>query len=296
MVENATLPDAAPADAGQPASQAVSPAADSAPVSSTPAEAAAAPASIAETAPAQPSTERLWANKYKAPEVLEEAYLHSQSENSRMSQRLAALERQVPTQQAQPQTAQPPTYTPQQLESWKEQRLLEMAGAAASGDTAKAQEATRQISMIDAELRKMEIQKYQVSQSQQQAYQSLQAKVAPLIAKYKDDIMPGTPLYNEAVQIYNQAVAAGAPNNEVTSTSALILALANSGKLQEGVAVKSSQQATQHLNQAIKAAAAAGSGAANTHAAATPDLHSMDVTTKEGRKAFNDYRKKLGVA
>ena len=83
---------AAPAvEAGQPAPQAV----ESAPVVTASPDATQAPAP-AETAPASPA-EKLWAGKYKAPEILEEAYTHAQAEATRMAQELASLRKQVNT-------------------------------------------------------------------------------------------------------------------------------------------------------------------------------------------------------
>ena len=282
MADDATLP-AAPADAGQPATQAV------------PAEQTASPAPVtSESAPAEQAatetpqaTERLWAGKFKAPEVLEESYQHLQAESSRMAQRLAQYEKQA--QPASTAPAAPPTYTPEQLETYKVALLQKQATAAATGDEGKAAEYAGNIVWIDRELRKQEINQYESRQTSQAAYQKLAAEVQPILTQYKDDLAPGTPVYNQAQAFYQDAVTVGAPANDVTATSAVLLALAKSGKFQQGTKLAASTQAVNTLNHALKTAAVAGGGGSQSGRSATPDIGSM--TTQQ----FEAYRKTLGV-
>ena len=287
MADDANLQAAPAPDAGQPATQAVPAVQSTPPASDTPASAPAEPA-VTATPQAQ---ERMWAGKFKSPDVLEESYQHLQSESSRMAQELAELRKQT----AKPAEAAPPSFSTEQLETYKEQWLVESATAAAAGDQAKAQQAARQIRLIDAELRKSEVNAYAQRQTTSQAYTSLAQEVQPILAQYKDDLQAGTPVYNQANALYQQALAAGAPANEITATSACLLALAKSGKFQQNTTLKASEQATSQLNQALKAAAVAGGGGSNAGRSATPDIAGMDVSTPQGKKAFEDYRASLGI-
>lgn len=276
MADDATLA-AAPAPAGQPASQAVS--ADPAPV--------VTPQATAQLA-AQPAAEPVQATPVatQTPDELD-TLRKRYADSSQEALRLYRENQELKTKATQPAATQP-TYTPEQLETWKEQWLVQSAKAAASGDDNKALEAARQIRMIDAELRKSEITAYSNQQSAGQAYQSLSAEVQPILAKYQADLVPGTAVRQSADAFYQQAVMAGAAPNAVTATAAALLALEKAGKF-NGSTVKASQQATQHLNQAIKTAAAAGSGAANTNAAAAPNIAGMSTAE------FKAYRKSIGV-
>ena len=63
---------------------------------------------------------KVFAGKYKSVEELERAYRDSQSEASRMAQRLAEYER---TSSVPAQKVEAPKYTSDQLETWKEGRI-----------------------------------------------------------------------------------------------------------------------------------------------------------------------------
>lgn len=190
---------------------------------------------------------------------------------------------------APPPPAQP-TYSPEQLETWKEQWLVE-----ASTKPEKAQEAAHQVRLIDAELRKLEVNRFAGQQMASQVFDKIRADLQPILNQYKDDLQPGMPLYQEAQALHQQMVTLGMVDNMATAGSAVLLALAKSGKLQAGGALKASQTATQNLNQALKSAAAAGSGAASQNAAPGPDFTKMNPKTPEGVKAFQEYRRSLGV-
>ena len=289
--DDATLTAAPAPDAGQPATQAV----PSVPVSPAPDVTAEAPAADAAATAAPSIPERLWAGKFKAPEVLEESYQHLQAEASRMAQRLAALEKQTTPAQTQP-TAQPATYTPEQLETTKVALLQKQAKAMAQGDEDQAATYAGNIVWIDRELRKADMNVFSQRQTAQTAYTSLAQEVQPILEQFKDELQPGTPVYQKADAFYRQAVAAGAPANEITATSAAVLALLKSGKVNQDVTLKAAQHATQALNQSLKTAAVAGGGGANTGRSATPDLAALDVSTPAGRAAFEEVRHKLGVS
>ena len=263
---DATPQTAAPAPAEQPAAQAVS-----APVVETQQAAPAAEAAPTAPAPAVEPDELT---------TLKKRYADSSAEALRLYRENESLKATKPA----PPAAQPPTYSPEQLETWKEQWLAE-----GYKNPEKAQEAAHQVRLIDAELRKSEMTQFAGKQTAAQAYGQLKAKVDPIIQQYKDELAPGKPIYEAANTWHRQAVAAGMPDNDMTATAALAWALVESGKLTQGVASKASAEATKNLNSAIKSAAAAGSGAANQNAAPAKDFRTMS------REDFQAYRKSLGV-
>ena len=275
MPDDVTPSVAAPAaDAGQPAPRAV-------PAVVPAQEALAAPAAEpAVTVPPAPTVEQEF-------ETLKKRYADSSAEALKLYRENESLKAARPSA---PPPAKPPTYSAEQLETWKEQWLVE-----AATKPEKAAEAAHQVRLIDAELRKGELTQFAGRQTAAQAFERLKTDVQPILEAYKADLVPGTPLYSEAQAIHRQAVASGMLDNEMTAASAVLLALAKSGKFQQGVATQASHDATKNLNQAIKSAAAAGSGAANTNAAPTTDFTKMNPKTLEGRQAFAELRKGLGV-
>ncbi len=282
MAEEPTTQPVAPVTTtGQPTASAVldAPAQQALPI----AETTAAPAKPAEQ-PAAP--ERLWAGKYKTPEELERGYSESSSEAHRLQQELLT----VKTQPVGPIAPAAQPFTPQQLNTMKQEWLVE-----AATKPERAADAARQIVLIDDELRNQAFSQFTSKQTSAAAYARLQTDVQPIFDTYKADIQPGMPLHTQAHGIYQEMVASGMAANEATGAAALLLALAKSGKFQQGVAAKASADATKNLNQAIKGAAAAGSGAANTNAAPGPDFTKFDPKTPAGRVAFAEYRKSLKV-
>jgi hypothetical protein len=264
-------PQAAPAPAGQPAPQAVPAVAEQA---SLPLDTAAAPAAASAPAATAPDVTQEF-------ETLKKRYADSSSEALRLYRENEALKA---SKTAQPTTPQPQTYSPEQLETWKEQWLVE-----ASTKPDKALEAAHQVRLIDAELRKLELTQFAGKQTASQAFEQLKTVALPLLNKFQGEFVPGSPLLQETNTLYTQALQAGMPEGDMTKAVAVLLALAKNGKFEQGVAVKASQAATQNLNQALKSAAAAGSGAANTNAAAAPDF------TKMNREQFAAYRKSMGI-
>ena len=260
-------PQAAPAPAGQPAPQAV----PAEPQQQTiPLETQAAPApELAATAP--DVTHEL--------ETIKKRYADSSAEALRLYRENEALKASSGAAPAKPQT-----YSPEQLETWKEQWLVE-----ASTKPEKAMEAAHQVRLIDAELRKLELTQFAGKQTASTAFEQLKSVAAPLLTKFQSEFQPGSPLLQETNVFYTQLLQAGMPEGDMSKAVAALLALGKNGKFEQGVMTKASTDATKSLNQAIKSAAAAGSGAANTNAAQTPDFRTM---TKD---QFAAYRKGLGV-
>lgn len=276
METDATPQTAAPAETGQPAAPAVEGQQQLLALPTDQSQAPAPDASAPVIAAAQPPDE---------VGLLRERYKHSSEESIRLYKENERLRTEMQAK------ATPPaqTYNPEQLETWKEQRLVEMTQAAASGDTAKVQEAARQIRLIDSELRNQSLRSIETKTTQQTELQALTSEVQPILEQHKADLQPGMPVHTAANALYGRMLKSGAPDNMFTANAAVILALAQSGKLNAAEASKASHDATKTLNQAIKGAAAAGSGAANTNAAASPDFKKMTPVE------FRAYRKSLGV-
>jgi hypothetical protein len=271
MPENDATPQPAPAPAGQPAPQAVPPVQQSIPLD-TQAAPAAEPAATAPDV-----TQEL--------ETYKKRYADSSTEALRLYRENEAL-KAAKTAQPTP----PTTYSAEQLETWKEQWLVE-----ASTKPEKALEAAHQVRLIDAELRKVELNQFAGKQTAAQAFEQLKTAAVPILNQFQHEFQPGSTMLQETNTLYAQALAAGLPDGDMTKAVAAILALAKHGKFEAGAGMKASQAATQTLNQAIKSAAAAGSGAANQNAAPGPDFSKMNPKTPEGRKAFEEYRRGLGV-
>lgn len=277
---DATPQTAAPAPAAeQPAAQAVpAPAQTALPLDQAQAAPAVDPAATAAPAPGATDPDELT--------TLRKRYADSSAEALRLYRENESLKYAKPAQAGPADPFQ--GYTKQNWEALKEQRLSEAFEAASTGNSQAAKEAAHQVTLIDAKLREVEYGTYANQQAQAKAFDQLKAQLAPVFEKHKDDLAPGTPLYTQIVNLKNQAVAAGRPDDEFTTATAVMAGLLISGKLTTSEA-KAAQTATQNLNQAIKGAAAAGSGAANTNAAPTPNFTTM--STKE----FADFRRGLGV-
>ena len=152
----------------------------------------------------------------------------------------------------------------------------------------KAVEAAHQIRMIDAELRNQAVRTFETKSTQQQELQRLTAEITPMLDKYKADLQPGQPVHGLAETLYKRALNAGAPDNLFTANWAVSQALLQSGKLGAVETSQASHAATKSLNQALKGAAAAGSGAANQNAAGVSDYRAMS------NKDFIEHRRSLG--
>lgn len=235
------------------------------------------------TVPAE-VTPKLYAGKFKSVEDLESSYLSAASEASRMAQQLAT--------QRPAETAQPPaekTYTVDQLESYKEGHLLEMMranGAAqqayANGNIqeaqqleAKAQQSARQIRMIDAELRKTDIQSTIQTTKRQSAEEKLKKDAASVIQQFQSDLVEGSDFHTKALDFLSTYEAMG---QDVKSPIVQAQAVAMAAQAL-GVSAKKIQQSTRkelasNISQALKTGVQAGAGKAAV-TPTTPDFKTM---------------------
>jgi hypothetical protein len=227
---------------------------------------------------------KLFANKYKSPEELERAYQESNAENSRMAARLAAIERQ-----STPVKTDPPKYTTEQLESYKETRLREIAKyenqasrlqADGRYDEAMqaaglAHEAARQIRLIDAELRQMDIRSFTQQTTKQSAEQRLLGDAVGVLKQYQADLVEGTPLFNKASEFLSGYEAMGLdPKNALVQAQAVAMAANILGLSAKKVEQTTRKELTKTINQALKQGVQAGAGKA-AKSAAQPDWENM---------------------
>lgn len=254
--ENVTQDDAASTEVEQPVNDLA--------VESTESE-AMGPTETTETTP-EP---KLYAGKYKTIEDLENAYRNTSSEASRMSQQLAAATKPAKAEQ---ETTKPSV---DQLESWKEGRLVEVSQhqaaaqrAYADGDYAKAQqhdqqarESARQIRLIDAELRKQEIANYTQSTSRKSAEERILNESRAVLTQYKDELVPGTELHAKASEFMANYEAMGNdPNSPLVMAQAVSLAAQLLGLSSKKVEQATRKDLTQKISQALKQGTVTGTG------------------------------------
>lgn len=232
-----------------------------------------------ETAPAQAdtagteTTERLWANKYKAPEVMEEAHLDLQRRFTMEAQRRAELERQVGTG-SKPADATP-KYTTEQIEGAKIDLLDKMADARLQGDAAKAREYASQIVWCDRELMTQRMAGVQTQARAESAERTMMQEMSGVVQRYANELQPGTPMYEKAASLLDGYVAMGMANNAITQAHAVVMAAQLLGKTQGGVEQTTRRELTKTINQALKSGVVAGAGHANATAPTTPDFMNM---------------------
>ncbi len=240
---------------------------------------------------------RKYAGKYATVEDLEVAYQRSNAEATRMAQLLSQ-----PRSESKPET-QTPKYSSAQLEDFKEGRLLEVSQAQAlasrlyaEGNYPEAQKyeqaaktAASQIRMIDAELRKMEIEQYSGSQRKVAAEDRIRRDAQTVLSQYKDQIVPGTELHSKASELLDNFVAMGMDGqSDIVQAQAVSLAAQALGLQAKGVASKTRKELTQTISQALKDGVASGAGKA-AKAASTPNFEKM--TSKE----FREYKIARGM-
>lgn len=275
MSDNETLDPSAPdvEIAGQPEGEAV----NSADVTTT-----EVPSNTEqESSPLAATPPKLYAGKYRTVEELESAYHANASEATRMAQQLAT--------QQKPQAAES-KYSQEQLESWKEGRLLEVSNAQAQahrayaeGDYATAQqheaqarEAARQIRLIDGELRKMDMQGVVHANSSRSAEQRLVGEATKVLQQYKSDLVPGAPLFTKASELLGQYQAMGMdPQNHLVQAQAVSLAAQMLGLSSKGIEQNTRKEMAQNINQALKSGVVQGGGKAAKSASANPDFMKM---------------------
>jgi hypothetical protein len=231
-----------------------------------------------EQAPAQPDTappptEKLWAGKYKAPEVMEEAHQNLQRQFTLETQRRAELERQLNASPA--KTATTPTYTPEQLEGAKIDLLDKMADARVQGDAAKAREYASQIVWCDRELMNQRVAQTTQSSRAQAAESQLMQEVAGVLQQYQAELVPGNALYDKAAHLLDTYVAMGMPNNGVTQAHAVTMAAQLLGKTQKATEQATRQNLTKTIQATLKSGVVAGAGQASTGTPSAPDFMNM---------------------
>jgi hypothetical protein len=241
---------------------------------------------------------RVFAGKYKSAEDLEQAYKEVQSEASRMAQRLADIERS-----ATPAPKVEPKYSSDQLENWKEGRIREVAHFenqalrlqsegqydAANQASQKAQEAARQVRLIDAELRQMDIAKFQGQNSRQAAERKLVGDAAGILKQYESDLVPGTDLFSKASDFLSGYEAMGLdPKNVLVQAQAVAMAAQSLGLSAKKVEQTTRKELTKTINQALKQGVQAGAGKA-AKAASQPDWANMSDDE------FIATKKKMGL-
>jgi hypothetical protein len=225
MDDNETLPDVAPE--GQPTDEAVAPDLSAEPSFEN---AAAAPDN------GQPAP-RLYAGKYKSPEELEQSYLDSQREASRMAGELAAYRK---TAQPQAQTADPIAATIEKHEA----------------ERGKWERYDREISKLEAK------REYTQDFTRSTATQSLEADALAVFETYQQDLSPGSPLYTMAEQRYAQMVRAGYPEGTASKADAVLWAAHKTGASKTRVVQTDRKELLGNLQKQARAAQKAGAGTA----------------------------------
>lgn len=245
-------------------------------------------------APVTPAP-KLYAGKYKTVEELESAYKNTSSESSRMASELAQFRKPA---KAEPESK--PQYTADQLESWKENRLLEVsqhqAGAQkayADGDyqraqqlDAQARESARQIRLIDAELRKMDIASTFQSNSKKSAEGRLLNEAVTVLKQYQSDLTPGTDLYSKASEFMDGYQAMGLDiENPLVQAQAVSMAAQILGLSSIKVAQSTRKELTNTLNQALKQSVITGGGKSSKSGTGTVDFMKMSDAEFRAYKA-----------
>lgn len=242
---------------------------------------------------------KLFANKYKSTEELERAYQEANAANSRMAQRLAEIDRAASA----PAQKQESKYTTDQLEGYKEARLREIAQAEASAQRLQADgrydeanqaayraaEAARQIRMIDAELRQMDIQRSMSQNTSQAAERRLVGEAVGVLKQYEADLVEGTELYAKASDFLSGYQAMGLdPKSPLVQAQAVAMAAQTLGLSAKKVEQSTRKELTKTINQALKSGVQAGAGKAAKTASA-PDFMNMSDDD------FVAYKRKHGL-
>lgn len=289
--ENATLDPAASTEVEQPAleEQAVEPG------ESVQEE---APGTELEQSVTETPQPKLYAGKYKTVEELEAAYQNTSSEASRMAQRLAGFEKP-----ATPKT-EAPKFTQDQLETFKEGRLLEVTQAQnlaaaeyAKGNITQAQqyeaqarESARQIRLIDAELRKLDIANTLQSSTKQAAEQRLLKDAVGVLKQYQSDLTPGTELYTKASEFMDGYIAMGMdPENPLVQAQAVSMAAQLLGLSSKRVEQTTRKELTQNISKALKQGVIQGAGKAGKTSSAAPDFLKMTDAEFKAYKAARGW-------
>lgn len=225
---------------------------------------------VAEVPSAEPSFEnaaaapegqpapRLYAGKYKSPEELEQSYLDSQREASRMAGELAAYRK---TAQPQAQTADPIAATIEKHEA--ERGKWEQYAVREDISQSERVKALSQISRYDREISKLEAKReYTQDFTRSTATQSLEADALAVFETYQQDLSPGSPLYTMAEQRYAQMVRAGYPEGTASKADAVLWAAHKTGASKTRVVQTDRKELLGNLQKQARAAQKAGAGTA----------------------------------
>lgn len=226
-------------------------------------------------APSEPKeTPELYAGKYKTVDDLVAAYKHSTAENSRMAQQLAANR---PAQPTTPATKAEKEHTPEQLESYKEDWLLELGNAQAlaqqatvNGDAAaaekyreRARQSAQQVRMIDAKLRETTIQSTIGSTKKQAAEARLLGEAKNVISQYSSELVEGTELHTKAIEFMQHYQDMGMDvNSAITQAQAVSMAAQVLGLGSKKVAAVTRKELANSMSAALKSGVTAGAGKA----------------------------------
>ena len=246
-MENETLESAAP-DEGQPVAEAVADVSSAEPSfgdgGSAPEEGQPAP--------------RLYAGKYKSPEELEQSYLDSQREASRMAGELAALRRT--TSQPATRTSTEPEY--KQLEK---NRDAWAAIARDANETEERRENARYQVMLHSEkiAEERAFHRFQETSSKQSASQALESEAVAVFETYQQDLSPGSPLYTMAEQRYLQMLKAGYPEGTASKADAVLWAAHKTGASKTRVIQSDRKELLGNLQKQARSAVKNGAGTAS---------------------------------
>lgn len=245
MEDNETLQDVAPE--GQPTEEAVAP-----DLSAEPSFDASAAAPDGQPAP------RLYAGKYKSPEELEQSYLDSQREASRMAGELAAYKRATPAQQS---SQDPVKAQVDDLEKKRESWVN--YGAQDHLTAAERARAMSEIGRFDRAIAKIEAKyEMQTEYGRSTASQSLEADALAVFETYQQDLSPGSPLYTMAEQRYAQMLRAGYPDSTASKADAVLWAAHKTGASKTRVVQTDRKELLGNLQKQARAAQKAGAGTA----------------------------------
>lgn len=243
------------------------------------------------------SEPKLYAGKYKSVEELERAYQNTSAESSRMAQELARSTKTETTSET-----ETPKYAPSQLEDWKEGRLVELSNAQLAASKAyqegnyeqarqleaTAKEHARQVRLIDAELRKLDIQSVLGNQSKVSAEQKLVNEATSVLRQFGNDLLPGSDLYTRASDYLDSYKAMGMDvKSPLVQAQAVTLAAHALGLSAKSVATTTRKEMAKTMTTALKQGVVAGAGKAAS-GSGQPDFLTMSD------KEFRAYKAKRG--
>lgn len=250
-----------------------------------------------ETATESEPAPELLAGKYTNQADLITGYKNLNAEASRMAARIAELERgQTKPAETKPQ------YSTDQLESFKETRIREVSRYDLAADRFRAEgrhaeanqaeqlavEAARQVRLIDAELRKIDIQSTIKQSASKDAESRLLKEAVEIVRGHAAELVPGTKLYTKANEYLSGYGAMGMDTDSpLVQAQAVAMAVQVLGLSSTKVEQKTRKELTKTMNQALKAGVQAGAGK-GAKSASAPNF--LDMSDEE----FIAYKAKRG--